>query len=210
MPKAERKRRKASGTLVDKLRSAFEENLSETLGKRLRELRRQQGSSLRALADESGLSANTLSLIENGKTSPSVSTLQHISIALHIPITAFFECKVEREPIVFTQHGQRNRTKFLHGMLEELGSIAGRVGLQPLLIHFEPASESGPQPLTNEGQEFFYCLAGQVNYTVAGKVFTLEPGDSLYFSAKIPHSWCNPLEESSTVLIVIANFDEPG
>ena len=100
--------------------------------------------------------------------------------------------------------------EILHGMLEKLGSSAGRVRLQPSLIRFEPASESGLQPLTNEGQEFIYCLSGQLDYTVAGRVLMLEPGDSLYFSAKIHHSWCNQLEESSTVLIVMANIDGSG
>jgi hypothetical protein len=34
---------------------------------------------IRALASQSGLAVNTLSLIENGKTSPSVSTLQQLA-----------------------------------------------------------------------------------------------------------------------------------
>ena len=61
------------------------------VAKRLRELRTQRGYSLRALADRSGLNINTLSLIENGKTSASVSTLQQLARALAVPITAFFE-----------------------------------------------------------------------------------------------------------------------
>ncbi len=44
------------------------------VGRKLRELRNRNGLSLRALADRSGLNINTLSLVENGKSSPSVST----------------------------------------------------------------------------------------------------------------------------------------
>ena len=61
------------------------------IGRRLQELRAMQGLSIRALADISGLNFNTLSLIENEKSSPNVSTLQQLATALQISITAFFE-----------------------------------------------------------------------------------------------------------------------
>src|SRR5512138_2223966 len=120
MSKKHRDLRQRPETLATMLMPAFEEKLEESLGNRLRDLRRQQGLSLRALAEKSGLSANTLSLIENGKTSPSVATLQQIAIALSIPITAFFEVKVNREPVIYTKHDSRNSAPFLHGRLEEL------------------------------------------------------------------------------------------
>ena len=71
MSKKQREQRQRPETLALMLMPVYEEKLEESLGNRLRELRRQQGLSLRALAEKSGLSANTLSLIENGKTSPS-------------------------------------------------------------------------------------------------------------------------------------------
>jgi transcriptional regulator with XRE-family HTH domain len=48
------------------------------VGIRLRALRTASGLSLRALADASGVTASALSQIENGKNSPSVSTLKKI------------------------------------------------------------------------------------------------------------------------------------
>ena len=61
------------------------------VGKNLRDLRNRRGLSLRALAERSGLNVNTLSLVENGKSSPSVGTLQQLAQALDAPITTFFE-----------------------------------------------------------------------------------------------------------------------
>ena len=53
--------------------SAYEkEAISVDVGVRLRELRQDRGMSMRALARKSGLSANALSMIERGRTSPSV------------------------------------------------------------------------------------------------------------------------------------------
>ncbi len=174
----------------------------ETTGSRLRELRRQHGLSLRALAEKSGLSANTLSLVENGKTSPSISTLQQIAIALNCPINAFFERIVNREPVVYTIHDQRQIQKFSNLKLEDLSDGSGDEGLLPILVSFDPHCESGSQPLVKEGSEFIFCLMGQVIYTINGTAYTLEPGDSLFFPATTPYTWANRTGETCKVIIV--------
>ncbi len=209
MSKKQRDQRPRPETLATMLMPVYEEKLEESLGNRLRDLRRQQGLSLRALAEKSGLSANTLSLIENGKTSPSVATLQQIALALSIPITAFFEVQVNRDPVIFTKSDSRTPATFLHGKLEEMGTGVGNEGLQPFIVNFDPHTDSGPQPLTHEGSEFVYCLKGRVIYNVVGEEYILEPGDSLLFSSKMPHTWYNPLDEHSQVIIVLASTEEP-
>lgn len=58
------------------------------VGQRVRHLRIESGWSIRALAEASGLSANTLSLIENGKISPSIGALHRAAQALGVTIAA--------------------------------------------------------------------------------------------------------------------------
>jgi len=53
----------------------------------------------------SGLNFNTISLIENGKTSPSVSTLQQLALALKVPIAAFFVTDKPSLKIVYQEAG---------------------------------------------------------------------------------------------------------
>ena len=67
------------------------DNSELNVGKRIRALRIEQGLSIRLLAERSGLNVNTLSFIENGKTSPSVSTLEQIAAAVKSPIVSFFK-----------------------------------------------------------------------------------------------------------------------
>ncbi len=66
------------------------EAISVDVGQRLKTLREERGISMRTLARNSGLSANALSMIERGLTSPSISTLFKIATALGVPITDFF------------------------------------------------------------------------------------------------------------------------
>ena len=208
MSKKHRDSRQRPETLATLLMPVYGEKLEESLGSRLRELRRQQALSLRALAEKSGLSANTLSLIENGKTSPSVATLQQIAIALNVPITSFFEVQTKHNPVIHTVNDVRAATAFAHGTLEELGSGVGNEGIQPFVVNFQPHADSGPQPLTHEGSEFIYCLTGQVLYNVMGEEYLLNPGDTLLFSSKIPHTWTNPHEEPASLIIVLTMTDD--
>ncbi len=94
------------------------------VGQRLRILREERGISMRALARRSGLSANALSMIERGLTSPSVSTLHKLSTALEVPITAFFRQEPVREPVVFRKASERSQVPFVRGVIEGLGGEA--------------------------------------------------------------------------------------
>ena len=95
------------------------------VGGSLRRLREERNLTLRVLAEKSCLAINTLSLIENGKSSPSVSTLQQLAVALEVPITAFFETETEKKSLAYVKVDRRPRATFEHGMLEDLGAGAG-------------------------------------------------------------------------------------
>jgi transcriptional regulator with XRE-family HTH domain len=208
MSKKHRTLRQRPETLATLLMPVFEVKLEESLGNRLRELRRQQGLSLRSLAEKSGLSANTLSLIENGKTSPSVATLQQIALALNVPITAFFEVDNHHEPVIHTRASERSGKPFTQGMIEELGQGIGEEGFQPMVVTFDPQTSSGPQPLTHDGSEFIFCLTGKVIYNIIGEEYVLEPGDTLLFSSGMPHAWHNPSDDKAKVIIVMSSIED--
>ena len=186
------------------------ENLVEEIdvGSRLRELRTKSGFSLRSLAKLSGLNINTLSLIENGKTSPSVSTLQQLAVALHVPIAAFFEAETTTQSVVFQKVGQRRRGVFTHGTLEDLGSGLTLEGGQPLLVSLKPGADSGETPIVHTGIEFVYCLEGTLSYAIDGETYLLGAGDSLVFEAHLPHRWGNPTREFTRSLLIICPADE--
>ena len=176
------------------------------VGHRLRELRTERGLSMRALARLSSLSTNALSMIERGKTSPSVSTLYKLSEALEVPITAFFRTEPPRQAIVFRKSDSRSRVEFQRGLWEGLGgeSFVGRV--EPFMLTLEGGATSGPHGLVHSGHEFVICLQGLLEYEVEEQRFTLQPGDSLLFASKLHHRWRNPGKTVANVLFVLSGF----
>ena len=71
-------------------RDEREKVLEVAIGREVRAYRRQRGITVADLAELTGLSIGMLSKIENGNTSPSLTTLQALSHALSVPLTAFF------------------------------------------------------------------------------------------------------------------------
>lgn len=178
------------------------------VGRCLRRLRGGRGLSIRALAELSGLNVNTLSMIENGKTSPSVSTLQQLAGALQSPITAFFESEAPQQRVVYQKAGLRAQAAFEHGTLEDLGAGMSLRWGQPLRMVLEPGTDSGLTPIVHTGHEFVYCLEGSLDYTIETRMYSLEPGDSLLFEACLPHRWRNPGVQPSASLLVLCPTDE--
>ena len=174
----------------------------------LRELREARGISMRTLATKSGLSANALSMIERGKTSPSVSTLYKLADALGVSITAFFGTETEKKQIVFLKSDERTRMAFTRGVFEGLGGaqFSGRV--EPFMLTLESGASSGPHGIVHTGHEFVFCLRGKLEYQVDKQIFQLEAGDSLLFASKLQHKWKNPSGTVTTALIIISGFEE--
>ena len=180
---------------------------SINVGSRLRELRMERDMSMRALARESGLSVNALSMIERSRTSPSVSTLYKLSDALGVPITAFFRLEPPRLEIVHRKADERTRIPFTRGVWEGLGGESFIGGVEPLLLTLESGANSGRFPMIHSGHEFVMCLTGKLEYEVVDQRFTLEPGDSLIFAAQLEHRWRNINKSTTKAVIVLSGFE---
>lgn len=178
------------------------------VGHRLRALRARRGLSLRALAERSGLNINTLSLIENNKTSPSVSTLQQLARSLEVSITAFFKASIPPQQVVYTPDGQRPTSSFGGSFMQNLGRNLSGSALQPFIVSLQPGESSSPPIIVHTGYEFVYGLSGSVQYQVEEQTYCIGPGDALVFEAHLPHSWRNDGDQQAQFLLVFQPGDQ--
>jgi transcriptional regulator with XRE-family HTH domain len=175
---------------------------------RLKELRESRGLSLRELSRLSGLSANTLSMIERGQSSPSVSTLYRLVDALNVPISAVFQNEPRREAVVFRSASERAQVPFPLGLWEGLGGEAFVGNVQPFMLSLEGGANSGPHRIVHTGHEFLICLQGELEYEIGDQHYLLKAGDSLLFAARLEHRWRNPGKVTTKVIIVLSGFEE--
>jgi transcriptional regulator with XRE-family HTH domain len=177
------------------------------VGRALRALCVKRGLSIRALAEKSGLAVNTLSLIQNDKSSPSVSTLQQLASALEVPITAFFENGSPKSRVAYIKASQRLGAAFAHGTLEDLGGGLPDRTVEPFVVTMKPNANSGVHPIVHTGHEFVFCLEGQIVYTIEDCDYLLEPGDSLLFESHLPHRWQNVEVVPARAILVLCPLD---
>jgi DNA-binding XRE family transcriptional regulator len=173
------------------LEGARENSLEVAIGHQVREFRMKLGMTVADLGRQAGLSAGMMSKIENGVTSPSLSTLQALSGALNVPVTAFFRKFEEQRDATFIKNGQglvieRRGTRAGH-QYQLLGhSIGKSLVVEPYIVTLTETSDVFPL-FQHAGQEFIYILDGEVGYRHADRLYHMTPGDSLFFDADAPH-----------------------
>jgi quercetin dioxygenase-like cupin family protein len=96
--------------------------------------------------------------------------------------------------IVNVLHGPRHACldvdgRALHGIRGIEGANATLdSGLQLGIDRIEIAPGSGFEPHTHEGAHILFGLAGRGELLFAGQTFVIEPGDTVYVPAHVPHA----------------------
>ncbi|WP_299080511.1 XRE family transcriptional regulator [uncultured Ruegeria sp.] len=170
-----------------------EKVLEVAIGREVRAFRKQQNITVADLAQLTGLSIGMLSKIENGNTSPSLTTLQLLADALSVPLTSFFRQFEERREAVHTKAGEgveleREGTRANHqyNLLGHIGANGSGVIVEPYLITLTAESDVFPT-FQHGGIETIYMLEGEVDYRHGDQIYPLRPGDTLFFDADAPH-----------------------
>lgn len=175
------------------VREPRENNLELAIGHEVRKFRKKLGITVTDLSAATGMSVGMLSKIENGNISPSLTTLQSLSKALGVPITAFFKRFEEPRSATFVKAGhgvniERRGTRAGHqySLLGHIDNNTSGVIVEPYLITLNAESDVFPT-FQHEGMEFIYMLEGEVVYRHSESLYTMETGDSLFFDADAPH-----------------------
>lgn len=185
-------------------------NLETAIGKQVRECRHHLSMTVSDLAKLTGLSTGMLSKIENGNTSPSLTTLQTLANALSVPLTAFFRKYEERRACVHTKsghglevEGHGTRAGHQYNLLGHIGANDSGVIVEPYLITLSSTSDTF-ETFQHGGLETIYLLKGAVDYRHGDSVYELRAGDTLFFDADAPHGPETLVELPAVYLSVIS------
>ena len=167
-----------------------EEHLAE-LGGRIRALRAEQGLTLQMIAERTGLSSSMVSMVERGRTSPSIGTLIAISSALGVHMADLFELDVDGPRDVVQRAADHQVVETANGVLRRLVQVDPRRGLELVVNEYEPGTASAVQVTHHGGYEYGFVLEGTLTVELQGAAHRLEPGDSIAFESTRPHRIVN-------------------
>ncbi|GAB6069214.1 helix-turn-helix domain-containing protein [Thiomicrorhabdus hydrogeniphila] len=168
------------------------QSLDLHIGKIINNARKNQNLTIADIAQQSGISRGMLSKIENGQVSPSLDSLQKISRALGVPISAFFkEFDNEESQAQLVRANEklevvRRGTKVGHTYHLLAYNNGPHKTFEPFLISLDNKSEVFPS-FSHEGTVFMYLLDGEMVYRHGKKTYHMKPGDSLTYDATISH-----------------------
>lgn len=178
------------------------EGPEESMGARIRKRRLQLGMTLMDLAAATGLTKSFVSQVERGRNSPSISTLRSISNALEVPMLYFFLAEQSTRPVV--KHDERRIVKFPGGgMYVEFLTPDLQRNIEMVEMRIKPGHSSARTLRAHDGEECAVVLEGEVEVEVAGIVYRLEAGDSIYIGSSQPHLVKNVGERDARILSAI-------
>lgn len=170
------------------------------VGARLRELRKARGLSAKEVAARAEVSGAYLSRLENGRISPTVSTLSRIVQAMGESVAQVFGADA-KGPVVRKEDRRPVRNR---GVDDYLVTPTRSGRLEVLETVIEPGAGSGKEDYSHPGdEECIFVLEGELRVWLEGVAHDLSLGDAITFSCRMQHRWENPSGSVARVLWII-------
>ncbi len=165
------------------------------IGKKILTFREEKDLSLDFLATEANITPALLSQIEQEVVPPTLATLINISKVLNVGMDAFFIKESEEEKVELTRSNDRltversqdtDHSRMTYNFQALSYRLKGKQ-MEPFFVEFDTEVEEDLVPLSHEGEEFCYCLEGEIEFRNDEKKIILRPGDALHFYSNVPH-----------------------
>ncbi|MFC4375360.1 helix-turn-helix domain-containing protein [Nocardia halotolerans] len=166
------------------------EHTLDSVGPRLRSLRKQRRTTLADLSAETGISVSTLSRLESGDRKPTLELLLPLAKAHGVTLDELVDAPPTGDPRIHLRPVTR------HGMtMLPLTKRAG--GIQAYKMIIAPGARDRPTtPQVHEGYEWLYVLNGRLRLILGDNDVVLTPGEAAEFDTHVPH-WFGPADEES-------------
>ena len=161
------------------------------VGRKIRELRKSKGLSLKQVAEGAGVSASLVSQVENNRVDPSLSTLRKIALTMGVPVFALIAESAPDDASLVPKE-KRRRVSFPRGGLEyEIihSELTKKMGI--MIGSLQPGGMTSEDPLAHDGEECLVILKGALRVEFQQSQRELKEGDSLYFDSSAPHRLVN-------------------
>ncbi|HJZ34843.1 MAG TPA: XRE family transcriptional regulator [Solirubrobacterales bacterium] len=177
------------------------------VGPRIRALREAMSLSLRDLADRSKVSAQMLSQVERGETSPTLAVAAKIASGLELTLSQLLRLD-EGQHVAISRAAERRSSRHGGHLIEELTPPLPGQRADVSLHVLDPGATTGgasDPPMHEPGsRETAIVLAGELALVLEGRRTELQEGDSVTFDADLPHHFENEGTDPARFIAVIA------
>lgn len=164
-------------------------DLSERIGRNLKQLRDARGLTQSQMAKIAGLPRATWTHLESGEGNPTIAVLHRVALALQVTIEELLStpraaCEFFPLGSLPTRSpGQAKVRKLLPHVI---------AGMEMDRIELPPGGRMPGVPHTPGTREYLACETGEIVVVAAGERWQLRAGDVLAFRGDQRHSYANP------------------
>ncbi len=160
-------------------------------GEKLRQVREHKGYTLKMVAQRAGVSESLVSQIERNHVSPAIDTLLALADVLDINLEFLFEEYRKVRPVTVIHAGERPTVREDEIIYEELANPKdpkGDVSFESYMLKIPANTHTHRGSYGHMGQEFGIILKGRAKLIYEDREYILEEGDSVSYSAAVPHT----------------------
>jgi len=184
--------RNGSSAAYDGARTVAE-HLSNRLGERVLAIRRQRGFMLREVAEKTGVSIAMLSMIERGRSNPSIGTLHALADAFGVRMSELLHSIEPPDQHSIVRRAENQEViRGASGVERRIMIDDPERGYELAENRYEPGTASARVPLHHHGYEFGLILEGQLEVTMEDHVYVARTGDAIKLDSNRPHRFRNP------------------
>lgn len=175
---------------------------------RLKEIREISGLSIAELAAKLKIEPEEYEAYESGKVDIPVSLLYAIGNYFNVELTTLLtgaDPKLRDYAVVRKNKGIIvKRRKNYH--YQNLAYNFANKQIETFLVTIDPDKSDKTIDFNSHcGQEFNYMLEGSMRLIIDGKELILNPGDSIYYNAELPHAMESISDEKAIFLAIISD-----
>lgn len=183
----------------------------DDIAERLKSEREARGLSQRQLANACGVTASMISVMEQGRTSPSIATLKKVLSGLNMSLSDFFsDTAVNREKWHFTsdelleinpeaKFGSQGDDAARSISFRQVGNTS-QSAIQMLHEHYPPGADTGSERYSHEAEEAGIVVEGEIDITVGDETRTLKKGDAYLFNSRLAHRFRNSSDRDCIIV----------
>jgi mannose-6-phosphate isomerase-like protein (cupin superfamily) len=161
------------------------------------------------LSLKSSLTKSYVSKVERGVSVPSISTAMRIAESFNITVSQLLGEDGYEDAVSVVRKNERRsfmRDGSSSGYDYELIAAPKKFKSMEPFIMKPPLQFQDKRVFEHVGEEMIFVLSGAVEVELSGKSVRLDPGDTIYFDAHLPHRTRSLGSKNASVLVVISGM----
>lgn len=175
--------------------------MSDDIAIRLQKVRQMHGFSQRELAKRAGVTNSSVSMIEQGRVSPSISSLEKLLKNIPMSLKDFFSFDPNSDAQYFYRSSEIPQThqQGIHNFYLASENKENKKTLRYSI--YQPASSSGDSMLTASTELTGFIVQGELEVTINNQSDCLKQGDGFCISSLSPYRFRNISNDSAIVVV---------